>query len=64
MLADLSPRLISLTLSWLDAGNLRTRVYTLQTRIDILETALEDIERMTDNEQIRRLIKQRIPNKY
>jgi hypothetical protein len=64
MLADLIPRLISLTLSWLDAGNLRTRVYTLQTRIDILETALEDIERMTDNEQIRRLIKQRIPNKY
>jgi hypothetical protein len=64
MLADLIPRLISLILSWLDAGNLRTRVYTLQSRIEVLETALEDIERMTDNEQIRRLIKQRIPNKY
>jgi hypothetical protein len=43
-------------MSWLDAANLRNRVYTLQDRVDTLEIALLDIERMTDDERIRKLI--------
>jgi uncharacterized protein YlxW (UPF0749 family) len=43
-------------MSWLDAANLRSRVYTLQDRVEILETGLEDIERMTDDARIKRLI--------
>ena len=55
-MAHLLPRLISAVMSWLDAANLRNRVYTLQDRVETLELALLDIERMTDDERIRRLI--------
>lgn len=55
-MAHLLPRLISAVMSWLDAANLRNRVYTLQDRVEILETGLEDIERMTDDARIKRLI--------
>jgi hypothetical protein len=40
------PRIISGVLSVLQATNLRNRVYAMEDRLDILEVALEDIERI------------------
>ena len=39
-------KLISMVLSWLDAGNLRTKVYKQAEEAEIMMTALEDIARM------------------
>ena len=39
-------RFISALGSWLDASNLRNRVYKLQEEKEIMRTALEDIQRM------------------
>jgi len=39
-------RLISAIGSWVDASNLRNRVYELKDENEILKTALEDIQRM------------------
>ena len=39
-------RLISAIGSWLDASNLRNRVYQLDEENEILRTALEDVRRM------------------
>jgi predicted KAP-like P-loop ATPase len=39
-------RLISAIGSWLDASNLRNRVFALKDENEILRTALEDIQRM------------------
>lgn len=39
-------RFISMLLSWLQAGNLRTRMYILQEKNDMMRIALEDIQRM------------------
>ncbi|MBT8553775.1 hypothetical protein G6683_08520 [Polynucleobacter paneuropaeus] len=39
-------RLISAIGSWLDASNLRNRVYQLDEENEILRTALEDVQRM------------------
>ena len=39
-------RLISAIGSWLDASNLRNRVYKLQEENEIMKTALDDIRRM------------------
>jgi hypothetical protein len=40
------PKLISSVLSILQATNLRNRVYAMEDRLDILEVAIEDIERI------------------
>lgn len=40
------PRLISAVLSIVQATNLRNRVYAMEDRLDILEVAVEDIERV------------------
>ena len=40
------PVLLSKTLSLLQATTLRERYYTLEQRVELLETALEDIERI------------------
>ena len=42
-------RVISAVLSWLDSANLRNRMYEQRSRIEILETALEDIERISQS---------------
>ena len=42
----LTARLISAIASWLDASNLRNRVYRLEEEKVILVTALQDIQRM------------------
>ena len=39
-------RLISAIGSWLDASNLRNRMYALKDENEILKVALEDIQRM------------------
>lgn len=39
-------RFISAVGSWIDASNLRNRVYKLQEENEIMKTALEDIQRM------------------
>ena len=39
-------KLISMILSWLQAGNLRNQMYILKEENEILKTALEDIARM------------------
>ena len=42
----LAAKLFTTIASWLDAGNLRNRMYTLQEQNEIMRTALEDIQRM------------------
>ena len=44
-------RLISAIGSWLDASNLRNRVYKLENDNEILRTALDDIERFSPDSQ-------------
>jgi hypothetical protein len=39
-------RFISMLMSWMDASNLRNRVYQLEETNEIMRTALEDIQRM------------------
>lgn len=43
------PRIISGLLSILQATKLRNRVYAMEDRLDILEVAIEDIERINSN---------------
>ena len=39
-------KLISMLMSWANAGNLRNRCYKMQEESEIMMTALEDIARM------------------
>ena len=49
------PKILSMVLSWIDHGNLRNRVYELQDRLETLEIALDDIERMNKDPKIHRV---------
>lgn len=53
----LFPQLVSMILSWLQAGNLRNKMYKLQDDNEILRTALDDIARMDSNGNIGRYAK-------
>jgi hypothetical protein len=53
-------RLVSAIGSWLDASNLRNRVFALKDENEILRTALEDIERMDRDGRMGRYAKQTI----
>jgi hypothetical protein len=44
-------------LSWLDHGNLRNQVYELKDRVETLEIALDDIQRMNKDPLIAKLIR-------
>jgi hypothetical protein len=46
LLHTVLPKLIAAILSVLDSVNLRNRVYSQQQRIEILETAIDDIARI------------------
>ena len=46
------PRIISGILSLLQATKLRNRVYAMEDRLDILEVAMEDIERINSNSSV------------
>ena len=39
-------RFVSMCMSWMEAGNLRNRVYKMAEEAEIMMTALEDIARM------------------
>lgn len=43
------PKIISGIISLLQATKLRNRVYAMEDRLDILEVAIEDIERINAN---------------
>ena len=47
-------RLISAIGSWIDASNLRNRVYKMAEESEIMMTALEDIERMSQEDNIKK----------
>ena len=49
-------KLLSMILSWLDAGNLRTRVYQLNDKLDLAKVALDDIHRIDDIGLIREIV--------
>jgi hypothetical protein len=39
-------KFISMVMSWMDASNLRNRVYTLEQQNELMRVGLEDIQRM------------------
>ena len=47
-------RLISAIGSWVDSSNLRNKVYKMAEESEIMMTALEDIERMSKEEHIKK----------
>jgi len=47
-------------MSWLDAGNLRNRMYKMAEEAEILMTALEDIERMSKEANIKQYARKAI----
>jgi hypothetical protein len=47
------PKLLSMILSWLDAGNLRNKVYDLQEKLELATVALEDISRIEEMDLIK-----------
>ena len=49
MLHNIIPVLLSRLLSLLQASTLRERYYTLQNRVEILEVAIDDIERINSH---------------
>ena len=53
-------RLISAVGSWVDASNLRNRVYKMAEESEIMMTALEDIERMSHEEHIKQYARKAI----
>lgn len=47
-------RLVSAVGSWIDSSNLRNKVYKQAEEAEIMMTALEDIERMSQEDNIKR----------
>ena len=47
-------KILTTVMSWLDAGNLRNKMYKQAEEAEILMTALEDIERMSKEANIKR----------
>jgi hypothetical protein len=46
-----------MVLSWIDHGNLRNRVYELQERVEVVEVALDDIQRINKDPLIDKICK-------
>ena len=46
--------------SWIDSSNLRNRVYKMAEESEIMMTALEDIERMSREDNIKRYARKAI----
>ena len=53
-------RLVSAIGSWIDSSNLRNRVYKMAEESEIMMTALEDIERMSKEENIKKYARKAI----
>jgi hypothetical protein len=47
-LSGFIPRLISMILSWMDASNLRNKLYEKTDQLNLAKVALDDIARMND----------------
>ena len=56
----LAARLFTTVASWIDAGNLRNRCYKMAEEAEIMMTALEDIERMSTEVNIKRYARKAI----
>ena len=50
-------KVLTTVMSWIDAGNLRNKMYQQAEEMEIMMTALEDIERMSKEENIKRYAK-------
>lgn len=46
-------KILTTVMSWLDSGNLRNKVYKMAEEAEIMMTGLEDIERMSKEENIK-----------
>ena len=46
-------KVLTTVMSWVDAGNLRNKVYQQAEEAEIMMTALEDIERMSNEVKIK-----------
>jgi hypothetical protein len=53
-------KILTTVMSWLDAGNLRNRVYKMAEEAEIMMTALEDIERMSREANIKQYARKAI----
>ena len=47
-------KILTTVMSWADAGNLRNRMFLMAEEAEIMMTALEDIERMSREEHIKK----------
>ena len=47
-------KILTTVMSWVDAGNLRNRMFLMAEEAEIMMTALEDIERMSREEHIKK----------
>jgi hypothetical protein len=47
-------KILTTVMSWADAGNLRNKMYKMAEESEIMMTALEDIERMSKEENIKK----------
>ena len=50
----LAAKIVTTVASWIDAGNLRNRVFKMAEEAEIMMTALEDIERMSTEPKIKK----------
>ena len=53
-------KVLTTVMSWLDAGNLRNKVFQQAEEAEIMMTALEDIERMSSEERIKQYARKAI----
>jgi hypothetical protein len=53
-------RFVSAVGSWIDASNLRNKVYRMSEEAEIMHTALEDIERMSTEDNIKKYARKAI----
>jgi hypothetical protein len=53
-------KFISMCMSWIEAGNLRNRCFKMAEESEIMMTALEDIERMSKENNIKRYARRAI----
>ena len=53
-------KILTTVMSWVDAGNLRNRMYKMAEEAEIIMTALEDIERMSKEANIKQYARKAI----
>ena len=52
--------MLTTVMSWVDAGNLRNRCFKMAEEAEIMMTALEDIERMSKEDHIKKYARKAI----